>query len=47
VDFADDAEDEAFHDELQGWLDAMGTLGHERVGTSGLAIGMRAERPRR
>ena len=27
----------------QGWLVAMGTLGRERVGTAGLAIGMRAD----
>jgi alkylation response protein AidB-like acyl-CoA dehydrogenase len=30
-------------EEGQGWTVAMGTLGHERVGTGGLAIGMRAE----
>ena len=30
-------------DEGNGWGVAMGTLGHERVGTSGLAIGMKAE----
>jgi len=29
--------------EGEGWLVAMGTLGHERVGTAGLAIGMRAD----
>jgi alkylation response protein AidB-like acyl-CoA dehydrogenase len=27
----------------EGWLVAMGTLGNERVGTAGLAIGMRAD----
>ena len=30
-------------DEGAGWLVAMGTLGHERVGTGGMAIGLRAE----
>ncbi len=30
-------------EEGQGWLVAMGTLGHERVGTSGLSITMAAE----
>jgi len=30
-------------DEGGGWLVAMGTLGSERVGTAGLAIGMRAD----
>ena len=30
-------------DEGNGWGVAMGTLGHERVGTSGLAIGLRSE----
>ena len=30
-------------DEGNGWGVAMGTLGHERVGTSGLAIGLQAE----
>ncbi|MGH9188143.1 MAG: acyl-CoA dehydrogenase family protein [Acidimicrobiales bacterium] len=30
-------------DEGAGWSVAMGTLGHERVGTAGLAIGMRAD----
>jgi alkylation response protein AidB-like acyl-CoA dehydrogenase len=30
-------------DEGQGWQVAMGTLGHERVGTAGLAIGMRSD----
>jgi alkylation response protein AidB-like acyl-CoA dehydrogenase len=30
-------------EEGQGWNVAMGTLGHERVGTSGLAIGMQIE----
>ena len=30
-------------DEGNGWGVAMGTLGHERVGTSGLAIGLKAE----
>jgi alkylation response protein AidB-like acyl-CoA dehydrogenase len=30
-------------DEGAGWKVAMGTLGHERVGTAGLAIGMRAD----
>ena len=30
-------------EEGQGWLVAMGTLGRERVGTAGLAIGMRAD----
>jgi alkylation response protein AidB-like acyl-CoA dehydrogenase len=29
--------------EGEGWLVAMGTLGNERVGTAGLAIGMRAD----
>jgi len=29
--------------EGEGWVVAMGTLGHERVGTGGLAIGLRAE----
>ena len=29
--------------EGEGWLVAMGTLGRERVGTAGLAIGMRAD----
>ena len=29
--------------EGEGWLVAMGTLGSERVGTAGLAIGMRAD----
>jgi alkylation response protein AidB-like acyl-CoA dehydrogenase len=29
--------------EGEGWLVAMGTLGHERVGTSGLAITMKAD----
>ena len=33
-------------DEGEGWQVAMGTLGHERVGTAGLAITMRG-RPRR
>jgi len=30
-------------EEGQGWEVAMGTLGHERVGTAGLAIGLKAE----
>jgi alkylation response protein AidB-like acyl-CoA dehydrogenase len=30
-------------EEGQGWLVAMGTLGHERVGTSGLSISMRTD----
>ena len=30
-------------DEGQGWRVAMGTLGKERIGTAGLAIGMRAD----
>jgi alkylation response protein AidB-like acyl-CoA dehydrogenase len=30
-------------DEGNGWGVAMGTLGHERVGTSGLAIGLKSE----
>ena len=30
-------------DEGEGWLVAMGTLGSERVGTAGLAIGMRSD----
>ncbi|MHB8451081.1 MAG: acyl-CoA dehydrogenase family protein [Mycobacteriales bacterium] len=30
-------------EEGQGWLVAMGTLGHERVGTSGLSITMKAD----
>src|SRR5438445_2505388 len=30
-------------EEGQGWLVAMGTLGHERVGTSGLSISMRID----
>jgi alkylation response protein AidB-like acyl-CoA dehydrogenase len=30
-------------DEGQGWLVAMGTLGHERVGTSGLSITMKTD----
>ncbi len=30
-------------DEGRGWEVAMGTLGHERVGTAGLAIGLKAE----
>jgi alkylation response protein AidB-like acyl-CoA dehydrogenase len=30
-------------DEGQGWLVAMGTLGHERVGTAGLSISMRID----
>jgi alkylation response protein AidB-like acyl-CoA dehydrogenase len=30
-------------DEGSGWLVAMGTLGHERVGTAGLAITMKAD----
>jgi alkylation response protein AidB-like acyl-CoA dehydrogenase len=30
-------------EEGQGWQVAMGTLSHERVGTAGLAIGMRAD----
>jgi alkylation response protein AidB-like acyl-CoA dehydrogenase len=30
-------------DEGNGWGVAMGTLGHERVGTAGLAIGLKAE----
>src|SRR5947209_9498918 len=30
-------------DEGAGWMVAMGTLGHERVGTAGLAIGMKAD----
>jgi alkylation response protein AidB-like acyl-CoA dehydrogenase len=30
-------------EEGQGWIVAMGTLGHERVGTAGLSIGMKAE----
>jgi alkylation response protein AidB-like acyl-CoA dehydrogenase len=30
-------------EEGQGWLVAMGTLGRERVGTAGLAIGMRSD----
>jgi alkylation response protein AidB-like acyl-CoA dehydrogenase len=30
-------------DEGNGWLVAMGTLGHERVGTAGMAIGLKAE----
>jgi alkylation response protein AidB-like acyl-CoA dehydrogenase len=30
-------------EEGQGWQVAMGTLGHERVGTAGLAIGMRSD----
>jgi alkylation response protein AidB-like acyl-CoA dehydrogenase len=29
--------------EGEGWLVAMGTLGNERVGTAGLAVGMRAD----
>jgi alkylation response protein AidB-like acyl-CoA dehydrogenase len=29
--------------EGEGWVVAMGTLGHERVGTGGIAIGLRAE----
>ena len=29
--------------EGEGWMVAMGTLGHERVGTGGIAIGLRAE----
>jgi alkylation response protein AidB-like acyl-CoA dehydrogenase len=29
--------------EGEGWLVAMGTLGNERVGTAGLAIGMRSD----
>jgi alkylation response protein AidB-like acyl-CoA dehydrogenase len=30
-------------DEGAGWLVAMGTLGHERVGTAGMSIGLKAE----
>ena len=30
-------------DEGEGWLVAMGTLGSERVGTAGLAVGMRSD----
>ena len=30
-------------DEGNGWMVAMGTLGHERVGTAGLSIGLAAE----
>jgi alkylation response protein AidB-like acyl-CoA dehydrogenase len=30
-------------DEGSGWLVAMGTLGHERVGTAGMSIGLKAE----
>lgn len=30
-------------DEGAGWLVAMGTLGHERVGTAGMSIGMKIE----
>jgi alkylation response protein AidB-like acyl-CoA dehydrogenase len=30
-------------DEGAGWMVAMGTLGHERVGTAGLAIGMKSD----
>jgi alkylation response protein AidB-like acyl-CoA dehydrogenase len=44
--FFDDARVPAAYrlgDEGQGWLVAMGTLGHERVGTAGLAIGMRSD----
>ena len=44
--FFDDARvpvDYRLGDEGEGWLVAMGTLGRERVGTAGLAIGMRAD----
>jgi alkylation response protein AidB-like acyl-CoA dehydrogenase len=44
--FFDDARVPAAYrlgDEGQGWLVAMGTLGRERVGTAGLAIGMRSD----
>ena len=44
--FFDDARvpvDYRLGEENEGWLVAMGTLGNERVGTAGLAIGMRAD----
>jgi alkylation response protein AidB-like acyl-CoA dehydrogenase len=44
--FFDDARVPAAYrlgEENEGWLVAMGTLGNERVGTAGLAIGMRAD----
>jgi alkylation response protein AidB-like acyl-CoA dehydrogenase len=44
--FFDDARvpvDNRLGGEGEGWLVAMGTLGNERVGTAGLAIGMRAD----
>ncbi len=44
--FFDDARLPRSHrlgDEGEGWLVAMGTLGHERVGTAGLAIAMRED----
>jgi alkylation response protein AidB-like acyl-CoA dehydrogenase len=44
--FFDDARvpaDDRLGAENEGWLVAMGTLGNERVGTAGLAIGMRAD----
>jgi alkylation response protein AidB-like acyl-CoA dehydrogenase len=44
--FFDDARvpvDYRLGNEGEGWLVAMGTLGNERVGTAGLAIGMRAD----
>jgi alkylation response protein AidB-like acyl-CoA dehydrogenase len=44
--FLDDARmpvDHRLGGEGEGWLVAMGTLGSERVGTAGLAIGMRAD----